>query len=176
MAGQKTTKAPDSDAGEARRTRREDGSALHQREGFRQIWLPFALTGLLILVMLLIIALPSDPSWRTRVGLITDFITLIMIYCPLFICGFLVYALIVIGVFYANRLHDGTQKPLERAESIAAAFTDRVERTTESINERVVSASSRFAGWTTFMDFFDQPNSTSSNDAQEKVSDESENR
>jgi len=173
MAGQKATGTPDTDASEARRHRREEGSALHRREGFRQIWLPFTLTGLLILIMLLIIALPSDPDWRTRVGLVTDFMMLIMIYCPLFICGFLVYAIIIVGVYYANRLHDGTQKPLERAENIVAAFTNRVERTTESINSRVVSASSRFAGWTKFMDFFDKPDSTSYK-AQEKVPDESE--
>jgi len=145
---------------ELRAQRRRSGADLHRRETRRHIWLPFLVVCLALLGLFLLVALPSDPSWRTRVSFIADFMSSILIVCPAIICSFLFYLLIVVGIYGMNRLHSGARSPLEKVENITANIATRVDQTTEKLNEKVVDANSRIASLTHFMSVFDQPDDT----------------
>ncbi|QPC80690.1 hypothetical protein G4Y79_13310 [Phototrophicus methaneseepsis] len=141
---------------ETRSERRESGPELHRRETRLGIWLPFFLTFLLVVALILLIALPSEPEWRTRVSFIADFMGSVLIFCPAIICAFAIYLVLVVAVWGMNRLHSGAASPLEKVENITANLANRVESATEKVNERVVDASTRMASLTYFMRFFDQ--------------------
>ncbi|MCA9884645.1 MAG: hypothetical protein KC708_16820 [Anaerolineae bacterium] len=142
---------------ELRTQRRRSGADLHRKETRRHIWLPFLLVCLFLLFLILLVALPTDPSWRTRASFIADFMSSILIFCPAIICSFVFYMLIALGIYGMNRLHSGARSPLEKVENMTAKIATRVDETTEKINEKVVDANSRIASLTHFMSVFDQP-------------------
>lgn len=136
---------------------RESGKLIHQRETRWQINFPFLLGILLIMLIFLGLALPSDPIWRVRTQAIADWIYSILCLLPLIVCIFPLYLILVIGIYGMKRLHDGTETPLRKLETVSAESVERINRAMDYINEKTIDFSSATAPLDDLLSAFDTP-------------------
>lgn len=123
---------------------RETGRVIHRRETRYQIWLPFAISLIVLIVIFFAIALQPDPLWRERAQAIGDLMYIIFCSFPLLICLLPLYVVIIVITYGANKLHQGSETPLRKVENAAASMTQRVETYSQMVRDRTVSASQFF--------------------------------
>lgn len=150
-------------------TAKPDAKRTHRREVRLHIILPFALMVLLIIAIFSGLALMSGPDARTQISAIADFMSSIVLLCPAIICLIPVYLLLVAGIFGANKLHSGTQKPLDRLQSLVESLADRIVKYSAKTNDYVTRWSVKIAPVMQWMSIFDDdfktnPNKEGSND------------
>lgn len=133
------------------------GRDLHRRETRNQIVLPFLLAVVFVTLIVLFVAFLNNPQARTQVRAIADFVLSVTILCPAILCLFPIYLLVVVGVYGANKLHAGTQKPLERLETLTNQARERVSGWTDGANSQVSHWSARIEPLMKIMSIFDEP-------------------
>lgn len=148
---------------------RESGAVIHRRETRWQIYLPFALGLLLLVLVFSLVALPSDPIWRVRAQAIADWIYSVLCLFPILICLFPLYLILIVGVYGMKKLHDGTEPPLHKLETVSADFAERINRAMDYINEKTIAFSSATAPLDDLLSAFDTP---SPSDEEELISDD----
>ena len=146
---------------------RSSGRQIHRREMRLQVWLPFALAAVLILSMFLMVALPSEPEWRLRAAFIADFMTTILFLCPIFLCGFVFYAVLVAAGYGMHRLYRGTIPPLERLSSLSQQSSEKAQVYSERVVQETGRWSVRLAPLMKMFSIFDEKPGATSPDAQE---------
>lgn len=157
---------------EPARTAKPDAKQTHRREVRLQIILPFALAVLLIIVIFVGLALMNGPDARTQIGAVADFTASIMLLCPAILCLVPVYLLLVAGMFGANKLHSGTQKPLDRLQSLVESLADRIVDYSAKANGYVTRWSVKLAPVMQWMRIFDGEPGTNTDTDKEGSSDE----
>ncbi len=130
---------------ESKIQRHETGKTIHQRETRWQIVVPFLGGVAVIGAVFGIAAMMNDPFAMQRVSIVADCMFSAMILCPMVICMFPVYLLMVVMMYGMNKLHQGTEAPLQRLETMTETMAQRVETVTKDVNQRVVNANVRLA-------------------------------
>jgi hypothetical protein len=131
----------------------------HRRETLRFIILPFAGGVVLLLAGLtLVLLLPQ----RAQVSIIADWMSTVLILCPLTLCLFPLTAGLWIAVAGMNRLHAAAAKPLYRAEDLSRTLVERTAQTATIVNQQTINTSTRLAFINRLLSVFDPP----SDDAQ----------
>jgi hypothetical protein len=119
----------------------ESGETLHRRESLWQIFLPFGLGLLFILILVLMVALPSDPIWRIRAQAIADFTYIMICQLPIFLCAFATFIPVALGIWGMYRVHGTTERPLRKLENLSAGLAERINRVSDYINQKTIDAS-----------------------------------
>ncbi len=133
-----------------------DATYQHRRETWLYIALPM-LVGALVWIGLLSLALLLPL--RAQVSLVADFMSIILCLCPAAICIFPIYVLMMVIAFGMNKVHDGTERPLKRIESMSHTLADKTNQTADSINRKSIAVASKFALLDKVWDLFDQTES-----------------
>lgn len=123
----------------------KDGRTLHQRETRWQIILPFIGGVLVVAAVFGSMAFMNDPFAMQRVSVVANCLVSALILCPMVICMFPVYLLMVVMIYGLNKLHHGTEAPLQRLENMTENLAQRVTTVTQNVNQRVVNANVRLA-------------------------------
>lgn len=143
---------PETEAQQA--LQREDGRTIHRRETWQQIILPF-MGGVAVLAAVFgIAAMMRDPLAMQRVSVIADCMFSALMLCPMVICMFPLYLLMVVAIYGLNKLHQGTESPLQRLENLTETIMQRVDGFTQNVNQRVVNANVRLAPLMHWLSFF----------------------
>lgn len=137
---------------------RTDARLLHRQQTRRHILLPF-LAAVVVILLLLTAALLLQR--RVQVSLIADLMFTLLVLCPLVVCLFPVYLLLVASVWGMGRLHDGTQRPLHRLADATERFTDSLITRAGQLNRGSIAASERLAAVLSVTDVLDSPDSAS---------------
>ncbi|MBK9751427.1 MAG: hypothetical protein IPO91_32310 [Chloroflexi bacterium] len=113
----------------------------HRRQTRLAIYLPFA-GGILLLVLLLVIAANQGGA---RIGVISDVFLTLFILCPLVLCMFPIYLLMVMMVVGMNRAHGKTAQTMSRIEGVTVKLRDRTYSLTDRAARASINVNSRFA-------------------------------
>lgn len=131
---------------------RESGAVIHRREMRRQAYAPMFLTGLVIFIVFIIAAtLPG----RVQVSTLADWMTTILIYCPMTLCLGMMFVFIMMLVWGMNALHRMVGTPLQKLENATESLANRVENSTQNVNKRVINWRTRIATLEKLMTLFD---------------------
>ncbi|MGJ3241301.1 MAG: hypothetical protein ACFE0Q_21520 [Anaerolineae bacterium] len=141
---------------------RETGAIIHRRETNWQIYLPFLLGILTLVIVFLVMALPTDALWRYRAQALGDFLYTLLCVIPILFCLLPVYVLILLGVYGMKRLHSGTERPLRKLEKLSESLASRIETATEFVNQKTISFSSALEPLEKLFSIFDRPTPSSS--------------
>ncbi|MCS6834452.1 MAG: hypothetical protein NZ750_00345 [Anaerolineae bacterium] len=146
------------DALDERTRRRQEAQRLHRHDSRWRITLPLALAFLLVFVLFGLVAFPSESVWRLRASAISDFLVSVLILCPLILCLFPVYLLVVALAWWATRLHQGAQPPLERLQTRLDQAGAQLQRAAESLSHKTIDWSAKLAPLLSLLSIFDRPN------------------
>ena len=107
----------------------------------RLIMLPF-LGGIALIVLLVAIAglLPD----QRQTSLIADFF-MILVLCPVVLCVFPIYLLMVIAIYGMGRLNQGITKPILRLERLTANVRGRTHNVAEQVGKASITLNARLA-------------------------------
>lgn len=133
---------------------RPTGMQQHRRETRWQIYLPFVLGVLLVLLVAVVMALLPR---RAQVSVIADFMLLIMILCPMVLCMFPLVLVTVSAAYGASRLHTVTGKPLERLEKLSGEMHERTNHLSETWGQRSITWLVRVEPVLRLMRIWDEP-------------------
>lgn len=134
-------------------TQRESEKQLN-RETRRYLILPMiGAGGVVVLGVVIALLLPS----RFQISIIADWMTFVLMLCPLVICLFPLSVVLIVAIFGLAKLSDEAAKPLRRAEDFSKMLADRVVKTTDTINKQTINASARFAFVDRLLSAFDPP-------------------
>jgi hypothetical protein len=128
------------------------GRQQHRQTTRWRIYFPFFLSLLLVIGLFVVVALLPR---RIQVSLVSDWLFIIFVLCPMILCLFPLVLGVVAAVYGANRLHDSASPPLERLEELSASMNERVVTMTDKANQRVVDANAKVAPWLRWASFFD---------------------
>lgn len=126
----------------------------HRYETWVYIILPMVGGGLLLILLL---ALALILPLRSQVSLVADLMLIIFVLCPLAVCMFPFYMLMVALVYGMNVLHRRAENPLDHLENLSQTMADRVTNVTDSVNKQAINLASRFAFFDVLWDIFDRP-------------------
>jgi hypothetical protein len=117
----------------------ETGAALHRRETWWQIYLPFLAGLALLLGLVLLVGLPNNPEWRLRAEAIASISYSLLCLFPILLCMFVPYIILIVGIYGMRLLHRGTTGPLRRVEDLAASLAERINHFSANIDEKAES-------------------------------------
>jgi hypothetical protein len=135
----------------------ESGTEIHRRESRLQIYLPFGLGLLILLTMILVVALPTNPIWRVRAQAIADWTYTILCLIPMVLCVFPVFMLVALGIWGMNRLHGITEPPLRKLENLAAGLATRINNASEYVQRKTIDVSTTIEPALNLISTFDNP-------------------
>ena len=136
---------------------RETGSALHQRETWWQISLPY-LAGLALLFSLLFLLGVADlPDWRSRAEAIASLSYSLLCLFPVLLCLFAPYLVLIIGIYGMLVLHRSTEKPLRSLETAAESLVKNINNFSENIDEKAEAFEAALAPAYKLFSIFDKP-------------------
>jgi uncharacterized membrane protein YeiB len=112
----------------------------HRKETILHIILPMV-GGVLLLVAALGVVLLMQQ--RAQVQIVADIMTMLFLLCPLLVCLFPLYLLLVILAFGMGRLHDGTIPHLERLQHFTASLAQRTRALMNRITAQVINLNAK---------------------------------
>lgn len=136
-------------------TQKQRGKLIHRQEVRWQIALPFMLAVVALIVGVVLVIVPYDALTPARLSALSDVLTIVLLICPSILCFFALFMGTVALIIGVNRLHDGTQKPLERLEGMVTEASQQVERVVDRANQTTIEWSSRLAPLMLLFDFFE---------------------
>jgi hypothetical protein len=140
--------------GMATASKRPTSQQQHRRETILYLIVPMIVTGVLVLAGgAAVILLPR----RLQVSLVSDWMLSVFVLCPVVLCLFTICMLLMVAVAAMNRLHDIVTKPLDQIENVSQTMVEKTAQVTETINNKTVDMSSRFAFIDRFLSVFDVP-------------------
>jgi hypothetical protein len=135
----------------------ESGTEIHRRESRLQIYLPYGIGLLILLTMVLVVALPSDPIWRVRAQAIADWTYTILCLIPMVLCVFPLFMLVALGIWGMYRLHGITEPPLRKLENLAAGLATRINNASEYVQRKTIDVSTTIEPALNLISTFDSP-------------------
>lgn len=155
------------------KTLRESGTVLHRSETNWQIYFPFLLGILVLVIMFLAIALPTEPEWRDRAQAVGDFLYTFLCMLPMLVCMLPIHLVILVSIYGMKKVHEGTERPLRKLENAAASLAERIERVTDYINEKAVAFDEAYEPIDDALGIFDPIETSVESPQEESMSDES---
>jgi len=103
--------------------------------------------GFIALVMLLFmtyspVGIFSEPGSASTVG---DFVLICIALCPMLICGFVLYALLVVTIYGINIVERSSRTQLQKAKRATRTVADKTGTVADNLSERSISIGSRLA-------------------------------
>jgi hypothetical protein len=138
----------------------------HRLETRSQILLPM-LGGGLLLVGLLVAALLLPL--RSQVSLVADLLLTIFVLCPMVLCLFPVYIVLMVLAFGMNKLHDAGARQLERAEKLSHSVATKTITAADSLSRKSIIINSAFAPLNRIWSIFDPPGARQVTDEEKHV-------
>jgi len=135
----------------------ESGTEIHRRESRLQIYLPYGLGLLILLTMVLVVALPTNPIWRVRAQAIADWTYTILCLIPMVLCVFPVFMLVAMSIWGMYRLHGITEPPLRKLENLAAGLATRINNASEYVQRKTIDVSTTIEPALNLISTFDNP-------------------
>lgn len=114
---------------------------IHNRAVRREILLPFA-GGLLLIIALIIVALVAGQMPIS--GVANTMLTLLVL-CPIVLCLFPIYLILIVALVGMNRAHNGIAKPLRRLEALSLQLRERTYSTSDRLARSSINLNTRFA-------------------------------
>ena len=136
-----------------------------QRDTLRFIVLPMMGLGLLVLGGAVITLLLPE---QLQVSLIADWLFSVLFLCPLVLCTFPIFILLVVAVVGLNRVYDNATHPLRRLETLSLSLKDQSEGAMDAVSRFVIEASVRFAFIERLLGIFDPPPSPADDVSEEE--------
>jgi hypothetical protein len=131
--------------------------------------------GIGVIVLALALSLPGSPLFiggEGQVYILGNFLLICFALCPLVLCLFPLYLLLMLSIFGVNRLHGKTAQGMERARTAAHHLADHAANATEAVNRRSIALNTRLTFFTRLINLFDR--SAVGESKRGKESDESE--
>jgi|GEM_PF-1713018 len=107
--------------------------------------------------MLLIIEASPISLLPDQVSIIGDIFFIILMLCPLILCGLPLYFALCAGVYGIIRLDSGTTFRLRKLQITSKKAQERVEKVTTSLGKRSIQINSRGAFLRPLFRIFDHP-------------------
>lgn len=114
----------------------------HRRDVRLQILLPVAGGGLLLLIALIIALLL--PQFK-QVSAVSNFLTTLLLLCPLAICLLPLALILTVAALYMNRVHDGTAGLLGRLVTISEKVSTRFDSAADVVAHKAIDVSVKLA-------------------------------
>lgn len=122
--------------------RRPDSKMAHRRETWLQIYLWMGVGVAIIAVCLGLAMILPQPI---QVETVSNFMVTVLVLCPMAICVFPLYIVMVLLVMGMGKLHGKTAHWMGTAERLSQTMSERVAENGLHISERVINLSARFA-------------------------------
>jgi len=136
---------------------RETGAALHRRETWWQISLPFLAGLALLLGLVLLVGLPNNPEWRLIAEAIASLSYSLLCLFPILLCMFIPYLLLVIGIYGMRVLRRGTEGPLRQLETVSTSLVDQINNFSANIDQKAESFDEALIPMYKLFSIFDKP-------------------
>lgn len=120
---------------------RQASEKLHRRAVRREIVLPF-LGGLLLIIVLMVVAFAAG---RTPVSGVANTMLTILILCPMALCLFPIYLVLIVALVGMNRAHNSVAKPLRRLELLTISMRERSYAIADRMARQSINLNARFA-------------------------------
>lgn len=127
----------------------------HRNETLLHIVLPVLGGGLLIFIAL-VIALVLQR--RAQVQIIADVLTIVMLLCPMIICLFPLYLLMVLLAAATGRAHDSTIPYLEKLQNLTRSMAERVRSLMSAITKQVINLNTKIEPFLDSLSIFEKRN------------------
>jgi TM2 domain-containing membrane protein YozV len=114
---------------------------IHNRAVRREILLPFA-GGVLLLIALIIVAIVAG---QTPTSGIANTMLTVLILCPLVLCLFPIYIVLIVALVAINKAHNGVAKPLRRLEALSLQMRERTYSASDRLARTSINLNTRFA-------------------------------
>lgn len=114
---------------------------IHNRAVRREILLPFA-GGLLLLLVLMVVAVVAG---QTPASAAANTMLTLLVLCPLVLCLFPVYLILIVALVGMNKAHDSVAKPLRRLEALSLQMRQRTYSTSDRLARSSINLNTRFA-------------------------------
>lgn len=131
---------------------RTDSARLHRRQARNSITLPFFLVFVVLLGMVIAVLLLPQ---RAQVSLVSDWMTLWLLLCPVVICLFPIYLGVMLAIYGMHRLYRGTQSPLEKLQVSYVKNLERVTSFTNKVNQRMIDTQVKLTPYMRYLEVFD---------------------
>jgi hypothetical protein len=109
----------------------------------RAVIRPFILT---LLVMLASVAIAALLPRGAQTSIIANLLLTVLVLCPLALCLFPVYLLLMFMVFNLQRVHGAAAGGLSRLSHVSTSLNNRVEQASSHWARRSIRINSWFAG------------------------------
>ncbi len=134
--------------------KRPDAMREHRYEVRRQILLPFALVGGVVLTVLVITLLLPQ---RAQVSLIADLLLTLLVLCPIVLCLFPLMVALWVAVFGLNHVHRGIASGMQRIEDITLSLVERSTAFSQMVEQRFAVLGQYLARFSRVLKVFDPP-------------------
>src|SRR5688572_22658800 len=146
--------ASTSPAEQPKKPEKVSGAEKHRAETIRQIWLPLAGGGLILLAILIVsVLLPQ----RIQVQMVSDLLSTLFILCPMAVCILPIYVLMVALIFSMNKIHGVTSKPLQWLEKQSERMVEETVKVADVVAKKSIGLSTKMAYFERWLGFFNRP-------------------
>lgn len=126
----------------------------HRRETVMYMIVPLAVTVFIVLLgVVVIFLLPRQP----QVGILADWMMMVMVLCPALICTTAISIVLIVAVVLMRRANRLATRPLQQLNEMSQKVADQTTKAAESVNAATINAASRFAFLDRLFNIFDMP-------------------
>jgi hypothetical protein len=117
-----------------------------RREQRLQIWLPFVI-GVVIVLMLVVFAVLTP-----RVSVVANCLLTVLILCPAVLCFLPIYFVLVFAVSGMNSAYNSAARPLRGLERLSVRVLNRTVSLSDSLSRRSINFNARLAPLSNWME------------------------
>ncbi|MDX1995729.1 MAG: hypothetical protein SF029_25320 [bacterium] len=131
----------------------------HRRETLRALTLPAIFIAVLIIVFVLSLVIPGSPfrlREQVQVNIIANWMLMCFVLCPVVLCLFPIYVILMASTFGLNWLHNVSARNLRRAQTASRTIADRTANVSEDFSRRSANFNVRFAFIDALINIFDR--------------------
>lgn len=118
----------------------------------------FVLAGVLIVLVVIALAIPGSPihiGGDGQVAVLRDFLLILLVFCPLIICLFPIYMLLMLAVFAMEKGHRAATKGLGHARRMSRDVSEKATATADEINRRSIELNAKLTFAERLVNFLD---------------------
>ncbi|MFW5691368.1 MAG: hypothetical protein ACOCXZ_02595 [Chloroflexota bacterium] len=115
---------------------------------FSRVVLPLVLiaAGLLALLLLLVLSFsPTGLQEPGQVSIISNLFLICLALCPVMLCLFPLYVILMVGVYGINRAERGGRHSLRRARRVSRRAADATASVSDRLSQRSIDIGTRLA-------------------------------
>lgn len=117
-----------------------------RRTQLLQIWLPFIIGGVVVLVLVTLAVL------ATRISVVANCLLIVTLLCPALLCLLPLYFVMVFAVSGLDRAHRSAAKPLRSLERVSVRLLDWTIRQSDRVARQSINLNVRLAPISNWME------------------------